>query len=211
LLTIKQYGVTLKRITEEDIELLRYWRNQQSVKMFMDYREYITPGMQKKWFATVNNKYNYYFIIEFEGKKVGLINAKNFSYREGFGEGGIFIWDEHYINSFAAVFSTLCLLNFVFYKVKLCKISHARILRDNDRAKHYNILIGYKSSPGQEDVTNQLYTLHLDDYEKMGGKLNKAAEMLNNGNGELEFSGTICEQNLDEINAILKPGVIKPV
>lgn len=203
MLTINQYGVTLKRITEEDIELLRYWRNQQSVKMFMDYREYITPEMQKKWFASVSNKFNYYFIIEFEGKKVGLINAKDFSYENGFGEGGIFIWDQDYINSFAAVFSTLCVLNFVFFKVKLCKLSRARILKDNDRAIHYNQLIGYKLLPNQEDVVNQLYELTQEDYIKNATKLNKAAEMLNNGNGEITFSGTVSDKNLDEINALL--------
>jgi len=204
LLTIKQYGVTLSRITSNDIELLRYWRNQQSVKMYMDYREYITPGMQEKWFLSINNKFNYYFIIEFEGKKVGLINAKDFSYENGFGEGGIFIWDADYINSFAAVFSTLCLLNFVFFKVKLCNLSHARILKDNERAIHYNQLIGYKLSGGQEDQYNQLYTLSLEDYVKNGSKLNKAAEMLNNGNGELTFSGIVSDKNLDEINKLLK-------
>jgi UDP-4-amino-4,6-dideoxy-N-acetyl-beta-L-altrosamine N-acetyltransferase len=203
VLTINQYGVTLKRLTEEDIELLRYWRNQQSVKMYMDYREYITPEMQKKWFASISNKFNYYFIIEFEGKKVGLINAKDFSYQNGFGEGGIFIWDQDYINSFAAVFSTLCVLNFVFFNVKLCKLSRARILRDNDRAIHYNQLIGYKLLPGQEDVVNQLYELTEEDYIKNATKLNKAAEMLNNGNGEITFSGTVSDQNLDEINALL--------
>ncbi len=204
MLTIKQYGVTLKRITSNDIELLRYWRNQQSVKMYMDYRENITPEMQKKWFESVDNKFNYYFIIEFEGKQVGLINAKNFSYENGFGEGGIFIWDADYINSFAAVFSTLALLNFVFYKVKLCNLSHARILKDNDRAIHYNQLIGYKLTSGQENEYNQLYTLSLDDYIKNGGKLNKAAEMLNGGNAELTFSGTVSDKNLDEINKLLK-------
>ncbi len=204
MLTIKQYGVTLTRITSSDIELLRYWRNQQSVKMYMDYRENITPEMQLKWFESVNNKFNYYFIIEFEGKQVGLINAKNFSYENGFGEGGIFIWDADYINSFAAVFSTLALLNFVFHKVKLCKTSHARILKDNDRAIHYNQLIGYKLSAGQENEYNQLYVLTLEDYLKNGAKLNKAAEMLNNGNGELTFSGTVSENNLDEINKLLK-------
>jgi UDP-4-amino-4,6-dideoxy-N-acetyl-beta-L-altrosamine N-acetyltransferase len=203
VLTINQYGVTLKRITEEDLELLRYWRNQQSVKMYMDFRDYITPEMQQKWFLSVNNKYNYYFIIEFEGKKVGLINAKNFSYEDGFGEGGIFIWDQDYINSFAAVFSTLCVLNFVYFKVKLCKLSRARILRDNDRAIHYNQLIGYKLLPDQENVINQLYELTLEDYIKNATKLNKAAEMLNNGNGDITFSGTVSDKNLDEINEIL--------
>ncbi|MBK7667422.1 MAG: GNAT family N-acetyltransferase [Sphingobacteriaceae bacterium] len=204
MLTIKQYGVTLTRITSNDIELLRYWRNQQSVKMYMDYRENITPEMQQKWFKSINNKFNYYFIIEFEGKQVGLINAKNFSYENGFGEGGIFIWDAAYINSFAAVFSTLALLNFVFHKVKLCETSHARILKDNDRAIHYNQLIGYKLASGQENEYNQLYVLTLEDYLKNGAKLNKAAEMLNNGNGELTFSGTVSENNLDEINKLLK-------
>jgi RimJ/RimL family protein N-acetyltransferase len=204
VLTINQYGVTLKRITEEDIELLRYWRNQHAVQMYMDYRKYITPEMQKKWFASVNNKFNYYFIIEFEGKKVGLINAKDFSYENGFGEGGIFIWDQDYINSFAAVFSTLCVLNFVFFKVKLCKLSRARILRDNDRAIHYNMVIGYKLLPGQQEVVNQLYELSVDDYVKNATRLNKAAEMLNNGNGEITFSGRASDLNLDEINSLLK-------
>lgn len=204
MLTIKQYDVTLRRITEEDIELLRYWRNQQSVKMYMDYREYITPEMQKKWFASVSNKFNYYFIIEFEGKKVGLINAKDFSYEQGFGEGGIFIWDQNYINSFAAVFSTLCVLNFVFFKVKLCRLSRARILKDNDRAIQYNQLIGYKLLPGQENVNNQLYELTKEDYIKYGTKFNKAAEALSNGSNEIILEGTVSDQNLDEINALLK-------
>lgn len=203
MLTINQYGVTLKRITADDIELLRYWRNQQSVKMYMDYRDYITPEMQQKWFLSVNNKFNYYFIIQFEGKQVGMINAKNFSYENGFGEGGIFIWDADYINSFAAVFSTLALLNFVFFKIKLCKISQARILNDNERAKHYNQLIGYKLAPDQEKVYNQLYTLTIDDYLKNGNKLNEAAKVLNNGNADLEITGTICDENLDEINKLL--------
>ena len=203
MLTIKQYSVTLKRITSNDIELLRYWRNQQSVNQYMSFRENITPEMQKKWFASVDNKFNYYFIIEFEGKQVGLINAKDFSYENGFGEGGIFIWDVEYINSFAAVYSTLCLLNFVFFKVKLCNLSHARILKDNDRAIHYNQLIGYKLTSGLENEYNQLYTLSLNDYSKNGGKLNKAAETLNGGNGELTFSGTVSDKNLDEINRLL--------
>lgn len=170
----------------------------------MEFKDYITPKMQSKWFDSVNNKFNYYFIIEFEGKKVGLINAKNFSYENGFGEGGIFIWDEKYNSSFAAVFSTLALLNFVFFKIKLCEVSQARILNDNDRAKHYNSLIGYKIAPNQEKVYNQLYTLTLDDYLKNGNKLNEAAKILNNGNGELVCEGTVCDENLEEINLILK-------
>ena len=92
----------------------------------------------------------------------------------------------------------------MFVKVKLCNTSHARILKDNDRAIHYNQLIGYKLSAGQENEYNQLYVLSLEDYLMSGAKLNKAAEMLNNGDAEITVGGTISSNNLDEINLLLK-------
>jgi hypothetical protein len=71
MLILKQYGVTLTRIQEKDIELIRYWRNQSDIVNFMEYKNYIFPEAQKKWFASIDNKLNYYFIIEFENKKIG--------------------------------------------------------------------------------------------------------------------------------------------
>lgn len=203
MLVIEQYGVKLKRLAEEDIELVRRWRNQSEVANYMEYRKHITAEAQKEWFKTVNNKFNYYFVIEFEGKKVGVINAKNYSPDLGFGEGGIFIGDKNYIHSFAAVFATLCLLNFFFITLKLCEKSRARILRTNKKAIHYNRLIGYKMLPDQENVYNQLYELTLEDYLKHGAKLNKAAAILNNDDAKLTYKGTICEENGEEINNLL--------
>ena len=203
MLVLQQYGVTLRRLTEEDIELVRHWRNQSDIANYMEYRNFITPEQQIVWFKSINNKFNYYFVIEFEGKKVGLINSKNYNPAEGFGEGGIFIWDNDYINSLVAVYSTLCLLNFVFFTLKLCKKSKARILRTNERAIHYNQLIGYKLLAGQENVENQLYELTLEDYVKHGTKLNKAACILNEEDITLKYSGVVCEENLDEVNKLL--------
>ncbi len=204
MLILQQYGVKLVRLQEEDIELVRHWRNQSDIANFMEYRNYITVEAQSKWFNSVNNKYNYYFIIEFENKKVGLINAKNFDPAIGFGEGGIFIWDKDYINSFAAVFGTLCLLNFVFLELKLCKISRIRILKNNDRAIHYNQLIGYKLLPDQESTENQLYELTYDDYIANCTKLNKVAAMLNDSGSQIKVSGEESELNLTELNTYLK-------
>jgi len=203
MLTLEQYGVRLVRLNIGDIELVRYWRNHCDVAGFMEYREEISQEMQAKWFQTINNKYNYYFIIEFDGKKIGLINSKNYDPATGFGEGGIFIWDKNYLNSFAAVFSTLCLLNFVFFTLKLCSVSRARILRTNDRAIHYNKMLGYKLLPGQEEVENQLYELSIEDYLRAAKKLNEAATILSEGKGTLVYSGRVCEENLDEINNLL--------
>jgi len=205
MLILEQYGVRLVRVQEKDIEMVRNWRNQSDIANYMEYRNYITPEAQKIWFPSVNNQYNYYFIIEFEGKQVGLINSKNYDPTVGFGEGGIFISDKEYNNSFAAVFATLCLLNFMFLTLGIFTSSRIRILRDNERAIHYNKLLGYKLMPGQENVENQLYELHVDDYKTVGAKLNKAAALLSDGNSELKFSGKVCAENMDAINQLLNP------
>ncbi len=203
MLILEQYGVKLIRLQKEQIEIVRYWRNQSDISNYMEYRNYITPNSQLKWFDSINNNLNYYFIIEFEKKKIGLINAKDYNKKSGFGEGGIFIWDKHYIDSFAAVFSSLCLLNFVFFKLKLSTKSVARILKDNPNAINYNKRIGYKLLPNQENIDNQLYELTYEDYVLHGSKLNEAASLICNGSSELIYSGTICEQNIQEINDLL--------
>ena len=203
MLVLKQYGVSLIRVQEKDIELIRYWRNQSDIVNFMEYKNYIFPDAQKKWFASINNKLNYYFIIEFENKKIGLINVKNYDRLAGFGEGGIFIWDKNYVGSFAAVFSSLCLLNFMLLKVNVCSKSRVRILSNNDRAIHYNKLLGYKLISGQECELNQLYELDVKDYLQMGEKLNKAAQALADMDNNLIYVGEASEKNIEEINALL--------
>ena len=203
MLILEQYGVRLVRVQEKDIELIRTWRNQPDVSGFMEYRKHITAEEQKIWFRSINNKNNYYFIIEYEGKKVGLINSKNYDPKVGFGEGGIFISDKDYINSFAAVFASLCLLNFMFEKLGVSQVSRVRVLKSNERAIQYNKLLGYKLMPGQEEIENQLYELHISDYKTIGGKLNKTASLLSGGNSELKFSGEKSEVNMDAINALL--------
>ena len=83
----------------------------------------------------------------------------------------------------------------------------ARILKDNKRAIQYNKQIGYKLLPNQEDVVNQLYELSEEDYILMGGKLNRAAELLNKGNETLKYTGIICDENLEEVNVLLSKTV----
>ena len=203
MIVLEQYGVKLTRLQEKDIELVRYWRNQSDIANYMEYRNYITPQAQVNWFKKINNPYNYYFIIEYENKKVGLINSKDYNPDEGFAEGGIFIWDKNYIDSFVAIYSTLCLLNFVFYELKMSKTSMIRILSNNQKAINYNKMIGYKLLPNQDNVLNQLYKLNIEDYKIHGSKLNKAAALLNESKQELKYYGVVCSQNIDEVNQLL--------
>lgn len=203
MLILEQFDVRLIRLSEEDLELIRSWRNAAHVVNQMIYREYITPEMQQSWFQTINNKYNYYFVIEFEGKKVGLINAKNYNPEIGFGEGGIFIGEPDFEHSFAAVYASLTLLNFVFYMMTSIEVSRIRILKDNVRAIQYNKMLGYELLQNQENTDNQLYALTKERYKKQGLKLNKAASLFCSGSNLMKLSGTPSENNLDEINQLL--------
>ena len=160
---ITKYGITLVRLTEDKIELVRNWRNDPKIAQYMEFKEFITPEMQLNWFHIINDNNNYFFIIEFEGNEIGLVNVKNIDYDESIGEGGIFIYDDGYLNSDLSFRTSLCLNDFCFETLQLKRLQ-AHILRDNKRAIQFNKFIGYKLSDNQENIQNQLYYLTKEDF-----------------------------------------------
>jgi len=162
---LEKYDIVLNRLTHDEIEMVRNWRNDPKVSQFMEFRDYITPEMQEKWFKSIDNDFNYFFIIEYRGKKIGLINVKDIDYTQKTGEGGIFIHDDEYLNSDVAFRATLCICDFFFETLNLeRKIAH--ILSDNKRAIKYNLMLGFEKQPNQENIYNQLYYLDKENYFK---------------------------------------------
>ena len=148
---ISGYGVTLRRLTEDKIEMVRNWRNDPKIQQYMEFRDYITPEMQKKWFERINNDNNYYFIIVYEGKEIGLINIRDIDYETKDGEPGIFIYDDEYLNTDVPMRASFCMADFVWNTLKLEKM-HIHVLRNNRRAVTMNKTFGYKLAEGQENV-----------------------------------------------------------
>jgi hypothetical protein len=170
----------------------------------MAFKKYITKKMQEKWFLSINNINNYYFIIHYEGKDIGVINCKNVNEKEAYGEGGIFISDSNYIGSMAPVFATLCLINAIFYVLKFSNKSFVQILQNNHVSISYNKSIGYSLIPGQEKVKNQWYVLTKEDYELKAGKINKAAASLSGDHELPRVKGTVSDIHLDRINKLFQ-------
>ncbi len=96
---IRKGNLSLIRLTENDIELVRRWRNCEEIQQFMEYRQHISPKMQLKWFRSVDNINNLYSIVRYKGEKIGLCNGKNIDWKKGSMEGGIFTWDKKYQNT----------------------------------------------------------------------------------------------------------------
>lgn len=171
-MTFEKYGVTLKRLTKDKIELVRNWRNDPKISQYMEFRDYITPEMQAKWFAKIDNDQNYYFIIEYKGKEIGLTNVKDIDYGAKTGEGGIFIYDDSFLNSDIPFRVIFALNDFCFDELHLEKMI-AHIMSDNKRAIDFNLILGYKKDASSSDTGKMLYILTKEDYLKQRNRFAK--------------------------------------
>jgi UDP-4-amino-4,6-dideoxy-N-acetyl-beta-L-altrosamine N-acetyltransferase len=168
------FGITFRRITEKDIELVRKWRNSPRISQFMEYREYITPEMQKKWYESINNCNNFYAIVEYKNEKIGLINDKNIDWKARTSESGLFLWEEKYYITHIPVLISIAGIEF-FYNYFNWNKTYARILKTNHNATKYCTNLGYTLCDGQEHVENQLYILTRQSYEQKAKKIREMA------------------------------------
>lgn len=142
-LTLQDYGVTLRRLTHDKIEMLRQWRNDPKIQQHMFYRQEITPEMQEQWFRKVNNDNNFYFIIEYQYKEIGLINIRDVDYDKKCGEPGLFIYEDEFLNSDVAIRASLCMDDWVWESLGL-DYQHIEVVRTNIQAIKYNRMLGFE-------------------------------------------------------------------
>ena len=131
---LDNYDVRLIRLSREKIEMIRNWRNDPKISQYMEYREIISTEMQVKWFESINNNENLYYIIEFKGEEIGLINIKDIDNESKSGESGVFRYSDKYLNS---------------------DISY---LESNKRASRLSEFLGFNRIDG----TN--YSVHREEY-----------------------------------------------
>lgn len=69
--------IELSQLTIADIELVRTWRNSEEVASFMYNEQEISPEDQVKWFKNIDWNRSRYWIIKYNGKKLGLASINN--------------------------------------------------------------------------------------------------------------------------------------
>ncbi len=173
---ITKYQITFTRLHQEDIELVRHWRNAPQINQYMVFRGNITEEMQQKWFDSINNNNNLYFIVEYKGKKIGLINGKDIDWEKNTMETGVFFWGKDDYNTPIPLMGSLAFgeLGIVIAHLN----AYARIFKSNSRSIRFNKMIGFELCEGQENEENQLYILTRESFLKRGFKIRKALNML---------------------------------
>ena len=157
---LKSYGVTLTRLTVNDLEKVRKWRNDPKIQNTMLFKDYITKEQQRQWFQTINNDCNYYFIINYNKNDIGLVNLKNIDLSSA--EAGIFIGEYEYWDTMLGFCAVLALNDFAFNDLNL-KYLLATIIDNNKRAVRFNRLLGYELIEKKDDDVG-LYKLEKEAY-----------------------------------------------
>lgn len=167
---LEGYGIILKRLTTDDLELVRVKRNSEVVRNYMYYREEITPEMQRKWFASIDNEFNNYFVIIHDGVKVGLISGAEIDWNKmETGNGGLFIWESSLWGTHVPLCAAMLLTELSFL-IGFNK-TYVRVLPENKRAISFNAELGYIKSPHQTAGELELYELSEDAFYEATDKL----------------------------------------
>ena len=152
---IKKYGIVLKSITAADIELMRHWRNQDHVRLNMQYQKIISSEQQAKWFLDLDLKTNLYFVIKKENEKIGIVHLKEINWQSKQAEAGIFIGEVAHLNTISPLLATITIMEFAFDILKL-EILKAKIASTNYKVILFNESIGYVKA-GQQNEAFQYY------------------------------------------------------
>jgi hypothetical protein len=169
-----KYGITLKRITPEDIEFVWGKSNQADVNHFPGFNVEIAPGMLQTWFESINNFETFYYIIEYKGVRLGLLTEIKLNWKARTSESNLFIWDESYIGTIVPLLAFLCLLEVRFYYLNW-KTTYIRVSGDKPGEVEFAGKLGYALTANQENAQNQLYYLTRELLETKGEKIRKEA------------------------------------
>jgi RimJ/RimL family protein N-acetyltransferase len=110
-----RYGIELERLEARHLEMVRQWRNHESVRLRMRYQEEITTTAQVEWFGRLDPRNDWYFVAERKEEKFGLFHVKQIDWTRKVGEAGGFVSNPELIGGIEAGLGILALMDFAFF------------------------------------------------------------------------------------------------
>lgn len=140
---IIKYNVRLEPARDQDIERIRRWRNSPFVQRNMQFQEYISPEMQKQWWANLSPFYHHYFLVYDVDTAIGVIHLKDINWDQKEAEAGIFIGKKEYLGTFISVQAVLALMDTAFEQYGLKKLK-AKVATKAEKTLDFNQKLGYE-------------------------------------------------------------------
>jgi RimJ/RimL family protein N-acetyltransferase len=172
---VEKYGVVLDRLTRGDIEMVRQWRNSPAISQFMVYRDYITPEMQEKWFASLDPERDFHFIVRYLGTPCGLADIKGVDWDLRTFVTGIFLAPEHW-NTDVAMRVAYAIHDLAFFELDLA-VGFGQVVRTNRRAVRFNLSLGYRllNADAHDSIVHEM-RVERQEYEHATQRLRSYLE-----------------------------------
>ncbi len=192
---VHRYGITLERIKAEHLEMVRQWRNDKKISKYMFHHGEITTAMQQEWFESINDISNFFFIIHYHGKQVGLINMSAIDWDKHEAFSGLFIYEDEFWGTDIPVRASLAMLD-VFFLLAGIKKVYAKVRGNNKIAHRYNTSLGFIKTRKIELGLGFEYELERIDYFMTADKLRRLAAKTNSNKTIIEFDNSEIDKNL---------------
>lgn len=190
---IRNFGITLSQLTLEDIELVRYWRNSKEICSVMEYKKFITEEEQKMWYNSLNPLLDFYFLINYNGVKVGLIHTSHINWKDKTADAGLFVWDKNYLGTHIPVLASLAMLECFFENFGLQNY-FAKVSRENSVAVRYNLTLGFRLHEKSTDSSFDFYVLEKENYLKTSERLKRFAATVYSEKAQLEIASELLAE-----------------
>lgn len=165
----------METVKQKHIEMIRCWRNSQSIKKTMLFQQHITQNQQAEWFKLISKENQLFFLCYDKGEVIGVVYANKIDWDQKISfNSGIFIVKEDLYGTGLPIQLSLLFTQCGF----AFGINENRILirNDNSNAIKFNESIGYTC---MEQLGNHAYyRLTKSAFDNKLGKLPKALSIV---------------------------------
>jgi len=172
-------------ITEDNLEMVRQWRNSEFVRTNMIFQDIISEEQQKQWYKRISNINNIYFVAHFKQTPFGVMNYKNINWKKNEAEAGIFVGSKEYIQTQIPSAAAVLLMHFTFFAIGMEKI-YSEILKNNQSVIFYNTGLGFSFLREEQNV--QWWELQKKIFSEKTMKLLNAAKIISNHQHQWKIS-----------------------
>jgi hypothetical protein len=184
---VDKYGISLHRLTENDIELVRFHRNSDFIRTKMFYQKHISEEEQQNWFQSINNDWNYYFLIRYSDTIVGMVHGTINSYEEKTAKGGLFIWDEKALKSHLPVIASVVTTDLTFFVMQM-ENTTAEVRNTNKTAINYNLSLGYTIEWEDKKTHKVFMNLTKENYLRSAKQIRSLVKKISKDPSELSWN-----------------------
>lgn len=167
-----RYGVTLRSLQADELEMVRQWRNDPAIASLMLDQTYITSEMQQAWFARLQHSTTAcYLVAHFRDQPIGVASLTAIDRGQGSCEPGMYIYPEAFRHNLVPFCVAFALNDLAFETFGLSRLD-GKIFADNQPSLRFHEACGYRRTGGEQEGLIR-FALTPDDYYPARDKLSR--------------------------------------